>query len=274
MKVHISDKWTIWIKMTDDTQDKGGKSQVVERTCAILREVSRHGPRGARLIDVTTATGLTRPSVHRILATLVSEHFVRRTADRRYQLAPLMYEIGLNAPSPVGNVERLRPVIQKLADFTGDTVYLAMRQGDYAHYLLRCEGAYPIRTHVVSASQSKPLVATHCGRALLAALREEDAESIIQRSQSDKSLFLGSTPDSLRDELAFARERGFGWAQDVTFAGITGLTAAVPNPHGVPFLAISISSISQRLSYARAMELLPQLQASAQELSDVLAAQG
>lgn len=253
-----------------DNEDKSGKSQVVERTCAILREVSRHGPRGARLIDVTTSTGLSRPSAHRILGTLVAEQFVRRTSDRRYQLAPLMYELGLNAPSPVGDTEALRPLIQQLADATGDTAYLAMRQGDYAHYLLRCEGAYPIRTHVVQASQSRPLVSTHCGRSLLAALPEGDAEDIILRAQADTDLFLGSTPNSLRDEVDFARERGFAWAQDVTFVGITGLTVAVPNPVGLPFLAISISSISQRLSYARAMELLPLLQNTAQHVSERL----
>lgn len=257
-----------------EKEDKGAKSQVVERTCAILREVSRHGPRGARLIDVTTATGLSRPSAHRILGTLVSEQFVRRTTDRRYQLAPLMFELGLNAPSPVGDTEALRPLIQKLADASGDTAYLAMRQGDYAHYLLRCEGAYPIRTHVVSAGQSRPLVATHCGRALLAGLPEEDAEAIIQRAQADKAMLLGSTPNSLRDEVDFAREKGFGWAQDVTFAGITGLTIAVPNPVGLPFLAISISAISQRLSYARAIELLPLLQETAAQVSERLAEHG
>lgn len=253
-----------------EREEKGSRSQVVERTCAILREIARYGPGGARLIDVTRATDLSRPSTHRILGTLVAEKFVRRTPDRRYQLAPLMHELGLNAPSPAGDPEALRPLIQRLADETGDTAYLAMRQGDYAHYLLRCEGAYPIRTHVVSTNQSRPLVATHCGRALLAAMSEEDAEDIIVRAQSDKAMFLGSTPDSLRDEVAFARERGFGWAQDVTFPGITGLTVAVPNPVGRPFLAISISSISQRLSYARAIELVPILQATAQGISQRL----
>lgn len=261
--------------MTDaaETEDKGTKSQVVERTCAILKEVARHGPRGARLIDVTRATNLSRPSAHRILGTLVSEKFVRRTSDRRYQLAPLIYELGLSAPNPVGNPEALRPLLQKLANDCGDTAYLAMRQGDYAHYLLRCEGPYPIRTHVVGASQSRPLVSTHCGRALLAAIPEEDAEDIISRAQSDKAMFLCATPDSLRDEVEFARQRGFGWAQDVTFVGITGLTVAVPNPVGLPFLAISISSISQRLSYARAMDLLPMLRQTAQDVMEQLAAE-
>ena len=47
-------------------------------------------------------------------------------------------------------------------------------------------------------------------------------------------------------------------------------TVAVPNPVGLPFLAISISSISQRLSYARALELVPLFKATAQSVSDRL----
>lgn len=255
-----------------EAEDRDGKSQVVERTCAVLRSLGRFGPRGARLIDVTESTGLARPSAHRILVTLVAEGFVRRTADRRYRLGPILFELGMSAPNPVGDPERLRPVIQRLADECGDTVYLAMRRGDYAHYLLRCEGAYPIRTHVVAANQTLPLVSGHSGRALLAALSEEDAEEIIARAErQDRSLFLGDTPDGLRDEIDFLRARGYGWAQDVTFVGVAGLTVAVENPGGVPFLAVTISSISQRLSFARASELLPALRRTAREVTALVA---
>lgn len=250
----------------DDKADgKDGKSQVVERTCAILRSLGNHGQRGARLIDVTRATGLSRPSAHRILATLVAEGFVRRAADRRYQLGPILHELGMSAPSPVGNPESLRPLIQRLADECGDTVYLAMRRGDYAHYLLRCEGAYPIRTHVVGANQSLPLVSGHSGRALLAALPEEEAEAIIARAEAqDPTLFLMASADILRDEIEQARRKGYGWSQDVTFIGVAGLTMAVENPGGIPFLAVTISSVSPRLSFARANELLPLLTRTAQ----------
>lgn len=256
------------------TPDPTGKSQVVERACAILRSLASHSMRGARLIDVTESTGLTRPSAHRMLSTLVAEGFVRRTPDKRYQLSPFMHELGMCAPSPVSNPELLRPAVQRLADDCGDTVYLAMRRGDCAHYLLRCEGAYPIRTHVVSSNQSLPLVSGHSGRALLAALPDSDAEDIIQRAERhDPGMFLRSSPDSLRDEIEFVRERGFGWAQDVTFAGVAGLTMAVENPDALPFLAVTISSISQRLPLTRALELLPALKRATREIGDCVSTQ-
>nr|WP_186363569.1 IclR family transcriptional regulator [Rhizobium sp. ACO-34A] len=239
---------------------------MVERTCAILREVSRHGQRGARLIDVTQATGLSRPTAHRILNTLVGERFIRRTAERRYQLGSVVYEMGLNAPSPMSDLRKLREIVQALADECGDTVYLAMRRGDQAHYLLRCEGAYPVRTHVVSANQTLHLVSGHSGRALLGAMSEEEAEDIILRAMQTPSLFHETDATGLREEIDMVRRKGFGWARDVTFVGVAGLTVPVPNPNGASYLALTISSISQRLTPDRAKSLLPLLQATSKRI--------
>ncbi len=252
------------------SDERNGGSQVVERTCSVLRELARHGVQGARLIEVTTATGLSRPSAHRILASLVAERFVRRTPSRRYQLSPIMHELARSAPSPTGDLEPLRRIVQALADECGDTVYLAIRQGEHAHYLLRCEGAYPIRTHVVSANQSLHLVSGHSGRALLAALPPEEAEAIIARAERDRSLFGEATPDSLRDEVEFICRHGYGYARDVTFIGVAGLTMPVPSDTGPSYLALTISSIPQRLTMERAERLREPLAAAAAAISDVI----
>ncbi|WP_460274338.1 IclR family transcriptional regulator [Celeribacter sp. ULVN23_4] len=254
----------------EDHKDKSSKSQVVERTCLILRELGRYGPRGARLIDMTERSNLSRPTVHRILSTLTAERFVERTSNRRYRLSSMMYELGLNAPSPVGDPSRLRPLVQALADQCGDTVYLSMRTGDFAHYLLRCEGAYPIRTHVVSANHTLHLVSSHSGRSLLASMPEDEAEDVISRAMRDKKLFGEATPDGLRNEVERVRKNGYGWARDVTFIGVAGLTVPVPNPRGTAYLAMSISSIPQRMTRERAEELLPDLQATARRISELV----
>lgn len=260
------------LSLMADTKDSAGKSQVVERTCTILRLLGRQGPCGTRLIDITQGTGLSRPTAHRILATLCAEGFVEQTHDRKYRLSSQIYELGLNAPSPVGDPTSLRPLVQALADKCGDTVYLSMRTGDFGHYLLRCEGAYPIRTHVVSANQTLHLVSGHSGRSLLAAMQEDEAEEIITRASKDRRLFGQATPDGIREEVELVRKHGFGWSRDVTFIGVAGLTIPVPNPRGPSFLAMSISSIPQRLTKDRAMDLLPDLQATAQQISEKVAA--
>jgi DNA-binding IclR family transcriptional regulator len=245
-----------------DTPDlgAGGGALVVAKTCAILREIARAGSGGVRLADLSRNTGLSRPSVHRILATLKSEDFVRQSESRRYRLTPQVHEIGLSAPGVAANLEALRPDIQALSDACGDTVYLSMRSGTNARYLMRGEGVYPIRTYVVKPFQVLHLVSCHSGRALLGSMPRQEAEEIIARAWSDDpGQFKATTRDSLREEIEFVRENGYGWARDVTFEGVAGLTRAVPNANGPGYLAVTISAVSPRLPFDRAQELLPKL---------------
>lgn len=250
-------------------EEAGARSQVVQRTCAILRALAGFGHGGGRLLDITRVTGLSRPTVHRILRSLADERFIQQLPSRRYRLGTAMFEIGMSAPSPVGDLEPFRRLVQKLADTCGDTVYFAIRRDDLAFYLLRCEGAYPVRTHVVDASHTLPLVGSHSGRALLAALGEDKAEEIIRRAEGTK-LFGAATPDGLREEIDFVRRNGYGWARDVTILGVAGLTVPVPNVNGRPYLALTISSISQRLDRDRALALLPELQATARAIASTI----
>lgn len=245
-------------------EDGGG---VVVKTCAVLREIARAGPGGVRITDLTRNCGYSRPTAHRILSALKAEGFVRQADTRRYQLTPLVHEIGLSAPSPAGNLAVLRQPIQSLSDDCGDTVYLSRRNGSNAFYLLRGEGAYPIRTYVVQPYQALHLVSCHSGRALLAAMPDEEADAIIEQAWIENcALFNAATRESLREEIDYVREHGFGWARDVTFAGVAGLTKAVPNPHGPAYLAVTISCISQRLTFERVTELLPRLDRAVEEI--------
>lgn len=247
-----------------NVDDGGG---VVAKTCAVLRDIARAGVGGTRITDLTRNCGLSRPTAHRILAALKAEGFVQQAENRRYQLTALVHEIGLSAPSPVGNLTLLRPAIQALSDDCGDTVYLSRRNGDNAYYLLRGEGAYPIRTYVVQPNQALHLVSCHSGRALLAAMPEVEAQDIIERAWAgNPALFNAATRESLMEEIEFARDKGYGWARDVTFEGVAGLSKVVPNPHGTPYLAVTISCISPRMSFDRVADLLPRLDRTVQDI--------
>jgi DNA-binding IclR family transcriptional regulator len=254
-------------RMSDGQDEIGAKSQVVERTCRILREVARRGHAGARLLDLTTATELSRPTVHRILQSLIQERFIQQKASRRYHLGTALYEIGLSAPSPVGDLEPFREIIQDLANRCGDTVYLAIRRGDRSFYLLRCEGAFPIRTHVVNAGETLPLVGSHAGHAFLAAMDPAEAEEIIRRAEKTPDLFGAGNAEFLRDEIERIRAQGYGWAKDVTIKGVAGVCVPVPNPNGQPYLAVTISAISSRLEQSRLADLIRMLLQTAQSVS-------
>lgn len=252
----------------DGIRDAGS---VVGKTCQLLRELSRAGSAGARLVDLGHSTGLTRPSIHRILAALKAENFVAQSAARRYHLTAQVHDIGLGAPGPADSVERLRPTLQSLAQLSGDTAYLAMRHGDNAHYLMRCDGAVPTRPFGVQPHQSLHLVSCFSGRALLAAMPEGEADDIIARAWAkNRALFKATTRLSLIEDVEFIREHGYGWARDVTVAGVAGLTRPVPNPNGAGHLALTICAASTRLTFDRARQLQPALQGAARSIRQIM----
>ena len=56
-------------------------------------------------------------------------------------------------------------------------------------------------------------------------------------------------------------------------AGVAGLTVPVPNANGPSYLAVTISTITPRLSETRAAELLPALKDKASEVAAVVSGQ-
>ncbi|MEW6631573.1 MAG: IclR family transcriptional regulator, partial [Pseudomonadota bacterium] len=255
--------------MTADESDRNG-SLVTQKTCSIIREVSRHGSLGVRLQDIAISTNIARPTVHRILSTLVKERFIKQNQAKRYVLGAELFEIGTIAPSPIQNIAPLRRLIQDLADQTGDTTYLAIRRAERAFYILRCEGEFPIRTHYVEAGHSVPLVGSHCGHALLSAMPVKKAEEIIRRSELTPGMFGAGNAESLRNELAEFRAHGFCWATNVTFKGVAGIAAPILDRAGQGHLAISISTISARLDRRRAAQIAKPLLATAEKIRAIV----
>ena len=71
-------------------------TQAIRRAGAVLRAIARFGPSGARLIDLSRTVGLARPTTHRIVQGLIAEMMVVQNArTKRYQLGPLIFELGL-----------------------------------------------------------------------------------------------------------------------------------------------------------------------------------
>ena len=66
-----------------------GGAQAIARAMQVLRGVSRARGDGAGLLALTRDTGLSKPTVHRILAALAAEGMVEQeSVSRRYFLGP------------------------------------------------------------------------------------------------------------------------------------------------------------------------------------------
>jgi DNA-binding IclR family transcriptional regulator len=254
---------------------ESGKTQVVTRVTAILNAIALHGATGARLLDLAEETGISRPTVHRILHELAEAGFVERRPSRRYGLGAALYLLGLSAPSPIDDHAGLQQVARRLADQSGDSVYVAVRRADGVHYLVRADGSYPIRAELVEVGQTVPLGATFAGIALLAWHEPEAVEAqLLANERLWRSLQAAQTPDlkdtlaAVRREIAQVHERGYCFDKDTVMRGVSGMAAPVHSKTTAePYMAITISAVNDRLPPERVEELAPLLLAAAQESS-------
>ena len=108
-----------------DSSPESSGTQTVSRAISILRAIATKHSTGLRLVDIARITGLSSPTVLRILNTLINEGMVsRRKGSRHYLLGALVFELGLAAAHNFNLREICRPALQRLAERTGDTSFL------------------------------------------------------------------------------------------------------------------------------------------------------
>jgi DNA-binding IclR family transcriptional regulator len=230
-------------------------TQSIHRAGAILRAIARFGPSGARLIDLTRAVGLARPTTHRIVQGLIAEMMVVQNArTRRYQLGPLIFELGLATTQRSTLPEICRPTLRRLAELTHDTVYLVVRSGFDVVCLDRAEGSYPIRAVTLDVGGRRPLGLGAGGVALLATFPDEEVRQVIDHHCALPN-YDGVTPEMLWRAVADARREGCGMNQETMSPGIRGIGAAIPTEGDRAFAAISIACIAERMTKQRVHEL-------------------
>lgn len=251
------------------------RPQVVERVASILRAISAQGPAGARLKDIAIDTGIARPTVHRLLGELAAVDYVAQLPDRRYTLGSALFSLGLSAPHPIRDLGAIRALAQELAEHCGDVVYVALRKFDGVHYLLRAEGSYPIRTHLVAVNDSKPFTASYSGLALLALLGEDERRAIVNKLALDAPAdwveqHRHQLERQIRDKIEEVRTLGYCAGPNIVMPGVAGMAAPVPSATREPYMSLSISAIEERLHAERVRELAPRLLKTARAISEYI----
>lgn len=230
-------------------------TQVVSRAAAVLRAVSAAMPRGLGTSAVATTTGLSRPTAHRLLASLAAEGFLDHdTPSGRWVPGPELYLLGAVAAERYDVTSTARPIVRALAEATGESAFLSARRGDETVCLLREDGAFPIRSHVLHEGIRFPLGVASAGLAILAFLPDAVVERYL--ASADLSAFgTAHDPARVREHVAATRAAGYAINPGLLVEGSWGMGAAVFDTSGQPAWALSLTGIEARFSSQRRPEL-------------------
>lgn len=244
-------------------------AQAVARAAHLLRLVTAGGEGGVSLQDLCRAAGLSRSTAHRLLTALRAEGLVDRDDARaRWMPGPELYLMGSVAAARYDVTALARDIVRSLAMKTEESAFFSVRRADETVCLLREEGAFPIRSFVLSEGVRFPLGVASAGIAILAFLPDHDVDAYLERHPELETDWGRAHADApLRTRLAEAKERGWAINPGLIVEGSWGIGAAVFDRSGRPEWALSLTGVGFRFGPERMGELGRTLLSHAHQLS-------
>jgi DNA-binding IclR family transcriptional regulator len=152
-----------------------GAPHVVARVGALLRAVSGHEPNGASTSVLARDAGLARPTAHRLLVSLAKEGLLdRNVGTGDWLLGPELHLLGNTAAIRYDVTSVAQPIVRRLSVMTEESAFYSTRRGEETVCLIREEGSFPLRSHVLYEGIRFPLGVASAGIAILAFLPEHE----------------------------------------------------------------------------------------------------
>jgi IclR family transcriptional regulator, acetate operon repressor len=251
-------------------------SGILDRALGIFELLAAH-PAGLPLADVADALDIPRSAVHRLLADLVRCGYVRQVrAQGDYVLTTKLVALGLSFLSGSGIVDVAQPLLDRLAEQSGELVRLAVVDGDRLTFVAKAQGARKGLRYDPDMGTDARLSCTASGLAWLSTLTDEEALQRVARQGFGKPADFGpnapATVPAFLARLHAARADGFSTTSETFSPGMTAMAAPVRRA-GQPTLAtISIAGPVVRFTEERMRALGPELLATAAELGGAASA--
>ncbi|MBI4696246.1 MAG: IclR family transcriptional regulator [Gammaproteobacteria bacterium] len=258
-------------RSNDPHRAHGAGTQTIARAAHVLRLIAARNSTGTRLVDLARHAKLERPTAHRILQGLAVEGLVRQEdSSKRWFLGRLVFELGLAASSQFNVRDVCRPVLVRLAERTGDTVFLTVRSGFDSVCVDRMEGSFPIKTLTLEVGTRRPLGVGAGGLALLMALPDQAVQDIVAANVLRLPAYNHLTAPAVLKLVKRCKKIGYALNDAHITPGASSLGLPIRVRNGEPFLAISIGAISSRMTDERQRELVSLIRAETTALEPAL----
>ena len=243
--------------MGENPKSEVAGAQSVDRALSLLSLVAAGGGADVPMTYLTERTGLSRPTVRRLMLALIRAGLVDQDAlTRNYALGPESQVIGLMAQRRFPLLDVAMESVIAIAAESGDSSFLSIRRGLYSVCLHREEGSYPLRTQALQVGARHPLGIGAGAMAMLAALSDED----LQEAKTENAAILAErypnyTEATIDAHVAATRERGYALNPGLYLANSWGIGVALHAPTGDVLGSLSIAALDFRLTPERQPEL-------------------
>lgn len=259
----------------EEAEDRrAGGVQSIGRAFAILEEVARNRD-GIGLAELSKKVGLHNSTTFHLVKTMVSLGYIRQLKDsKRYRIGRPLFALAASALDEMEMVSLATPVLEDLSAATGESGHFAVRMGDTVTVIARTSGAGAFqltdRVGVV-----RPAYCTALGKVMLAALRDDQLERYLARTEL-KPMTPKSVTDAamLRREIEEVRRAGLAFDDGEFDTEVRCVAVPVRDFTGQVVGAVGISGPVWRLSLQALQSRAKVVQEAADKLSAEFGAPG
>ncbi|WP_017906611.1 IclR family transcriptional regulator [Pseudomonas asplenii] len=220
----------------------------VSRLFAVLRSLGDSPEEGERVTQLAERVGLSQPTTHRLLRSLMDEGMVEQDGrSKRYRLSLEFFALAARAGRSGNLRELVRPALLRLSASLGDSLFLLARSGFDAICLDRSEGPFPIRTFTGDIGGRVALGVGQGSLAILAFLPEDERETVIRYNLPRLRDFHLYDEVFLRSEVENVRQLGYAGRNTGALQGMAGVAVPILDRDGRAVAALSVATISDRL---------------------------
>jgi DNA-binding IclR family transcriptional regulator len=174
--------------------------QSLERALTILNKLSEY-PDGIQIARLSEQVGLTKSTVHRLLATLSSMNYVVQDEETdKYKLGLQVLFLSRNLLNNNNIVATAKPYLEKLSAEVNETVHLCIEDLGEIIYIDKIESNQTIRMYSRIGSRA-PMHSTGVGKILLSGKNQDEFNKIIS-----KITFVKKTPNTITSKEEFILE--------------------------------------------------------------------
>jgi IclR family acetate operon transcriptional repressor len=247
---------------------ENGSVQSVDRALLLLDLLAEAGGE-ATLTALSEAAGLHVSTCHRLLATLMRRGYVTQVRSNGvYTIGAQVLHLTQICLRQVDLPRRAQRHLERVNRVTGETVHLAVMQGDSLIVVAKRDALHAVRVDTGSLGKSDAAHATANGKAILAWLTEDAIRRIVAvRKMRRFTPNTITTLPALIEELRLVRRNGFALDKEEFQPGVICIGAPIRDYTGAVIGSISASAPKMRATEAQLKLIRQEVVTAARALS-------
>jgi IclR family transcriptional regulator, acetate operon repressor len=206
-------------------------SLALDRGLSLLEQLADH-PDGLPLAQMAAELDIPLSACHRLLTLLQQRGFVRQVRQQGdYALTTKLVSLGLGYLSRSGIVDIAEPLLEKIAQSSGELVRLSIVDGDQLVWVAKAQGMRRGLRYDPDMGMAARLSCTASGHAWMLTMTDEMALALVMKQGFGQPRDYGpQAPTTVKALLGFlhaARVRGYAMIDEVFAPGMSAVAVPV-----------------------------------------------